>query len=158
MGLTSKKSLPWNPQSNSILERIHQVLGDGIRVFDLENTPIDPDEDDPFDDHLSSVVYAIRSSYHQTHGHSPSQLVFGKDVFLDSKAEIDWDEIRQRKQSQIKKSNERENAGRINHTYKKGDMILIQRPGIICKLSIPFLGPYRVVRHNKNGTITYENL
>ena len=116
-------------------------------MFDLKNTPIDPDEDDPFDEYLSSVAYVIQSSYHRTHGNSPSQLVFGRDMFVDSKAEINWD-----------KSNEREKSGRMNYTYKKGNMILIQRPRIIRKLSIPFKGPYRVVRYNKNGTITYENL
>lgn len=156
MELTPKRSLPWNPQANSILERIHQVLGDGMRAFDLENTQIDPDEDNPFDEYLSSVAYAIRSSYHQTHGHSPAQLAFGRDMFVDSKAEIDWNKIRERKQNKIKKSNERENAGRIDFTYRIGDMILIKRPGIIRKLSIPFEGPYKVVRHNKNGTVTYE--
>ena len=155
-GLKPKRSLPWNPQANSILERIHQVLGDGMRVFDLENTRIDPDEDDPFDEYLSSVSYAIRSSYHQTHGHSPAELVFGRNMFIDAKAEIDWTEIRERKQKKIRKSNERENAGRIDHTYKKGDMIIIKRPGIIRKLSIPYSGPYKVTRHNKNGSITYE--
>ena len=156
MGLTPQRSLPWNLQANSILERIHQVLGDGMRVFDLENTTIDPKEDDPFDEYLSSVAYAIRSSYHQTHGHSPAQLTFGRDMFVDSKAEIDWDEIRERKQNKIKKNNERENTGRIDFTYRKGDLILIKRPGTIRKLSIPFEGPYKVIRHNKNGTVTYE--
>ena len=72
MGMTQKRGNSWNPQSNSILERIHQVLGDGLRAFDLDNAEIDPDDDDPFDEYISSVSYAIRSSYHQTHGHSPA--------------------------------------------------------------------------------------
>ncbi|OEU16421.1 hypothetical protein FRACYDRAFT_239015 [Fragilariopsis cylindrus CCMP1102] len=67
MGLKQKPSNAWNPQSNAILERIHQVLGDGLATFDLENTPIDLDNEDPFDEYLSSVAYAIRSSYHQSH-------------------------------------------------------------------------------------------
>ena len=72
MGMTQKRGNSWNPQSNSILERIHQVLGDGLRAFDLDNAEIDLDNDDPFDKYISSVSYAIRSSYHQTHGHFPS--------------------------------------------------------------------------------------
>ena len=36
MGLKEKTSLPWNPQSNSILERIHQVLGDCLTTFELD--------------------------------------------------------------------------------------------------------------------------
>ena len=50
MGLKKKTSHPWNPQSNSILERIHQVLGDGLRTFDLENMDIDESDEDPFDE------------------------------------------------------------------------------------------------------------
>ena len=40
MGLKQKPSNAWNLQSNAILERIHQVLGDCLVTFDLENTPI----------------------------------------------------------------------------------------------------------------------
>ena len=49
MGLKKKTSHPWNPQSNSILERIHQVLGDGLQTFDLENMDIDESDEDSFD-------------------------------------------------------------------------------------------------------------
>ena len=35
MGLKKNTSLPWNPQSNSILERIHQVLQDCLTTFEL---------------------------------------------------------------------------------------------------------------------------
>ena len=156
MGLVPHWSNTWNPQSNSILERIHQVLADGLRAFDLDGAEIDPEDDDPFDEYISSVSYAIRSAYHQTHGFSPAQLVFGRHMFLDTQAEIDWDEIRKRKQRKIRESNERENANRIDITFKKGDLILIKKPGIIRKLSIPYEGPFKVVKHGRNGSITYE--
>ena len=39
------KSGAWNPEANSILERIHQVLGNCVRNFDLDEH--DLDEDDP---------------------------------------------------------------------------------------------------------------
>ena len=93
MGMTPKRENSWNPQSNSILERIHQVLSDGLRVYDLENIDIDPEDDDPFDEYLSAVSYAIRSSYHQTHGFSPAQIVYGRDMFIDSQPKIGWTEI-----------------------------------------------------------------
>lgn len=101
MALTPKKSLLWNQQANLILKHIHQVLGDGIHVFDLKNTPINLDKDDPFDEYLSSVAYAIRNSYHQTLRHIPSPLAFGRDMFINSKAELDWDKTRRRKQTKI---------------------------------------------------------
>ena len=68
-----------------------------MRVFDLENTPINPDKDNQFDEYLLFVTYSIRSSYHQTYGHSPSQLAFGRDVFIDSKVETDWEKLEKKK-------------------------------------------------------------
>ena len=156
MGLVPNLSNYWNSSSNGILERIHQVLADGLHAFDFDGAEIDPEDDDPFDEYISSVSYAIRSAYHQTHGFSPGQLVFGRDMFLDTRAEIDWDKIRERKQRRIRKSNERENKNRIDIQYKKGDLILIKKPGIIRKLSIPYAGPYKVVKQRRNGSIKYE--
>lgn len=89
MSMKQYVGLPWNPQSNSILEQIHQVLGDGMRVFDLENMDIDVEDEDPFDKYLTSVPYAIRSAFHQTHGFSPSQLVYGREIFLPIDTKID---------------------------------------------------------------------
>ena len=77
-------------------------------------------------------------------------------MFMPIEANVDGASIKQGKQRAINKSNVRENSLQINHTYSPGDWILIKKPGIICKLSIPYYGPYKVVRHNENGTITYE--
>ena len=134
MGLKQKPSNAWNLQSNAILERIHQVLGDFSITFDLENTPIDPDNQDPFDEYLSSVVYAIRSSYHQSHGHSPAQLVFGRDMFSPVETEVDSEAIINNKQTKINKNNIRENSRRVPHNYQKGELITLKKPGIPQKL------------------------
>ena len=40
--------------------------------------------------------------------------------------------------------------------YEKGDWITIQKPGILRKLSVPRLGPYKVLKHHMNGDISYE--
>ena len=53
MGMKPKVSLPWNPQSNSVLERVHQVLGDALRTFELNEKDNDPDDEDPFEEHLT---------------------------------------------------------------------------------------------------------
>ena len=37
MGLEQKPSLAWNPQSNAILERMHQVLQDCLASFELDD-------------------------------------------------------------------------------------------------------------------------
>ena len=81
---------------------------------------------------------------------------FGRDMFMSIEATIDWNPIKQRKQEAIRKSNERENSKRIHRQYKKGDWLTIQKPGILRKLSVPRLGPYKVLKHHTNGDITYE--
>ena len=78
MGLKRCPSNAWNQQSNAILEWIHRVLADGLVKFDIKGTPFDLEEEDPFDEYLIAVLYAIRSSHHQLHRHSPAQLVFGR--------------------------------------------------------------------------------
>jgi hypothetical protein len=55
-----KPSNAWNPQSNAILENIHQVLADGLLTFDLKGTPINEGKDDPFEECLSAVSSALR--------------------------------------------------------------------------------------------------
>ena len=148
MGLKEKISLPWNPQSNAILERIHQVLEDYLTTFELDNLDINKEEEGPFEKYLSMVSYAIRCAFHKTHGRSPGQLVFGRGMFMPIKIPIDW--------IAICKSNERENSKQIHFQYQRGEYITLQKPGILRKLSVPRLGPYKVVKHHTNGDITNE--
>ena len=159
MGLKQRPLSSWNPQSNAILERIHQVLADCLRSFNLDERTInDNDQDfDPFEEYLAAAAFSIRCSYHQTHDHSPSQLVFSRDMFMPVNAEIDWEKIRQRKQLKIQQSNIRENSKRILHTYEKGDMITLRKPGAILRtLALPRRGPYKVIKHHENGSIKIE--
>ena len=125
-------------------------------MFDLENKLIDVNEEDPFDEYLTAVSYTIRSSYNQTHVHSPAQLVFGRDMFSPVSVDVDWNAINEKKQLSINNSNARENSKRIPHTYKKGDYITLKKPGILWKLAIPREGPYKVMKHNNNGLILIE--
>ena len=101
MELKKCPSNAWNPQSNDILERIHQVLADGLVTFDLEGKQINEDKEDPFDEYLTAVSYAIRSLYHQSHGHSSAPLVFSRDMFSAVSTDIDWNAIKENKQIKI---------------------------------------------------------
>ena len=76
MGLKVNKSLKYNPQSNAILERVHQVLQDCLLTTDFDNADIDPNnEDNPFELGLAKAAQAIRGAFHQTHGAFPCQLL-----------------------------------------------------------------------------------
>ena len=48
--------------------------------MDFDNADIDPNEDNPFEMGLAKAAQAISGAYHQTHGASPCQLLFGRDM------------------------------------------------------------------------------
>ena len=71
--------------------------------------------------------------------------------------DVDWEKIMERKQKLIDQSNARENSKRITHTYAAGDLVTVKRPGIIPKLALPRMGPYKVIQHHEeNGTFTIQ--
>ena len=154
MGMKPKPTTAYNPQGNSILERAHQVLGNCLRTFQLEERELE--EDRPFDEFLTATAYALRSTYHTTLGASPGQAVFGRDMILPIKFKTDWALIEQRKQKSIDQSNANENKKRIKHDYQVGDKVLLHKTGILSKLTIPYKGPYEVVQVHTNGTVVIQ--
>ena len=155
MGITGKPTSGWNPQSNAILERAHQAFGGMARAFDLGNAVLD--ENEPFQKFLTDTAYAIRSTYLAAQKATPAQLALGRDMALPADYEVDWDEITKRKQKRINDNNVRENKKRIEHEHKRGDMILLTKPGMkLRKASRPRDGPYRVAKANTNGTLKIQ--
>ena len=152
MGLKKKPTTSYNPQSNAIIERIHQVLGDQLRTFELEDRDF-TEEEETFKPFLTACAYAIRCAYHTTLKASPGQLVFGRDMLLPIKFQADWALIEKQKQLSINKSNKRENSKRIAHAYQVGDKVLLQNTGILRKLATPYSGPYEVQEVFTNGTM-----
>ena len=155
MGITPKISTEYNPQSNAIIERVHQVLGNALRTFELEKRELEDKE--PFEPFLTATAYAIRSTYHTTLKATPGQLVFGRDMILPVLFKANWASIALRKQARINKSNTQENRKRIPHTYKVGDKVLLEKPGKVRKMSAPRDGPYNVVHVSTNGTVRIQN-
>ena len=111
MGIKTKPSTIYNPQSNGSIEQVHQVLNDSLRTFELENRELS--ETEPWSPFLTAVAYAIHSTYHTTLQATPAQLVFGRDMFLTPfKFKADWACIRHQRQEAIIKNNVRENKSR----------------------------------------------
>ena len=75
-----------NPQANSIVERIHQTIGDTIRDLKMQQIDLNLWEEEV----LLSTIFAIRSTVHTTKQHTLSQLVFGKDAILNINQEANW--------------------------------------------------------------------
>ena len=100
-GLKRKPITTRNPQSNSIIKRIHQTIGNIICTFDMSNIV----NNDPCSGILAATMFAVRVTYHITLQASPMQLVFGRDTILNIKHISEWEHIQQRKQEQINRDN-----------------------------------------------------
>ena len=126
--VTTTNGLKWkpittrNPQSNAIIERIHQTIGNIIRIFDVSNIV----NNDPWSGILAATMFAVRETYHTTLQASPMHLVFDRDAILNIKHVANWEHIRQRKQLRINHNNKRENMRRNIHQYKVGDKVLVK--------------------------------
>ena len=149
-GIKPKPITTCNPQANAMIERVHQTIGNIIRTFELQENYLD--EEDPWKCILSATAFAVRATYHTTLQKSPGQLVFGRDMIFNIKHQANWEFIQQRKQDIINQNNARENAKRIPHEYKQGDLVLL-RIGTEYKYEQPYSGPHKVEEVFQNGTV-----
>ena len=143
-----------NPQANSILERIHQTIGNVIRTFKFDEKYMDPS--DPFSGILAATMFATRATYHTTTRATPTQLVFGRDAIANIKFEADWNLIRQRKQEMIRRNNIKENSKRIDHDYHVGDKVLLRNDDLAKFQSNPWEGPFRIAAVKDNGNVRVD--
>ena len=143
-----------NPQSNAILERIHQVVGSMLKTKDLVNIKFD--ELDMWNPILASVAYAIRCRNHSTLNATPGQLIFGRDMLLDLKFDPNYKQMWSQKQKRILYNNARENSKRISHDYKVGKYAYILKDGQYRKLEGDKKGPFRITEVFSNGTVRLQ--
>ena len=139
-----------NPQANAIVERIHQVIGNIIQTFELENNYLD--EENPWKGILSATAFAVRSTFHTTLQSTPGQLVFGRDMIFNIQHIANWEYIKQRKQKIINLNNIRENSKHKEHVYQVVDKVLLSR-GTENKYEAPYQGPFDILQVYDNGTV-----
>jgi hypothetical protein len=98
-GIKGKPITVRNPQANAIVKRVHQVIGNIIRTFELELRLESNylDEDDPWKVTLSATAFAVRSTFHTSLQSTPGQLVFGRDMIFNIQHISNWEFIKQRK-------------------------------------------------------------
>ena len=80
--------------STAVLERIHQVLGNLARNFNISTKTYD-DKNDMWTGILSVAAFAIFSTTKSPKDYSPGQLIFGRDIILPINHMVDWELIRQ---------------------------------------------------------------
>ena len=154
-GLRKKPITTRNPQANSIIERVHQTVGQMLRTFRVQDTE---DLVNPLDGILAAVSFALRATVHTTTQYTPTQLVFGRDHILNIKREIDWKRVKENKSTLIHKNNERENNKRRKYTYTVGQKVLIETEQSRKYGKDPYEGPYEVVEVRNNGSLRLKKL
>jgi hypothetical protein len=142
-GITVKKITTRNLQSNFIIERIHQVVGNMIHVQNIRDKH-DIDKDFDWTKVLSTIRQAVRSLVHTTTRGTPTQLVFGRDALLNVSFQANWDYIKEPKQHCILQNNKKENVNRIPHTYNIGDQVMVKEDPHRKLSGARFSGPYMV--------------
>ena len=86
--ITEKPSTSVNPMSNAILEWIHQVLGNLVRTFKIQQTYVD--NNDPWTGILDAAAFSIRSTTSRKKVYSPGQLIFRRDIIPPIKHRVCW--------------------------------------------------------------------
>ena len=147
-----------NPQSNAIVERMHQTINTMIAISTQENPPRSVEEGS----HLihrkcAAAQYAVHATVHSRLHYSPGELAFGRNMLHPFASLVDWNKLLNHRQELINKSNMRENMHRQTYDYKVNDLILIlnkekQRD----KLAPSVLpeGPWKIQQVHANGTVT----
>ena len=69
------------------MERVHQVIGDAIRSMELHTEHSD---DVTINAVLQNVAYGLRATYHSSIAASPGQIIFGRDMVINSLYLANW--------------------------------------------------------------------
>ena len=110
---------------NVILERIRQVLGNIVRDFNIQHTYVEKNYQ--WTGMLDASEFEISSTTNTQKGYSLGQLIFGRDMILPIKHRVDWEIIRQQKQTQINKDNTCQNRHKVDYDYKVGDNVMLTK-------------------------------
>ena len=65
---------------NATIERIHQVLGNLVHTYNLQEIYVD--NADPWMGILAAAAFSVQSTYQNIKQKSPGQLVFGQYMIL----------------------------------------------------------------------------
>jgi transposase InsO family protein len=84
-GIVPSPTTVQNPQANSVLERIHQVISSMIRTSNLSESL--------WVDLLPAVAFAICGNFHTTVQATPCQLAFRRDLILNASFTANWSSI-----------------------------------------------------------------
>ena len=116
----------------------------------------------PYDDTtpqsvLSAVAWGLRSTYHSALKGSPVQVVFGRDMIVNSTYLANWKFIKQRKEHGILYNNARKNKNNVQFDYQPGQSVYVVNTDIKRKLNPDKEGPFEIISAHTNGTLTIRS-
>ena len=158
-GITHSTSTSRNPQGNSLIERIHQTIGQVLRTIVVARNPKSVHEGQAvIDETLATAMHACRCACSNSLDYnSPGSLAFGRDMFMDIPLIADIMAIQRNRQSLVDRRLLRENAKRIKHDYAVDDLVWKRNYiGLSDKLKPTVSGPYPIRRVHTNGTVTIQ--
>ncbi len=154
-GVQCKPTTIKNPQANGILERLHQVLAQMLRIAELDMAEtVTPDDVDVF---LDNAAWTIRSTYHTVLKASQGAAIFGRDMLLDIPFIANWNKIGDHRQHQTDLNTTRMNSKQVDYDYKVGDKVLLTEEGILRNAESPYSkDPWTITTVHTNGTIRIQ--
>ena len=155
-GIQPAGSTVKSPQSNVVCERLHQSIGNSLRALNYEQ-PLRTKEAaaELVQTTLQTAAYAARSAIHTTMKLAPGSIAFHRDMILNIPLKVDFELLRQRRQTLIDKNLVKANAKRIDFDYQPGQQAykLVHNPR---KLDDRWTGPYPITKIHVNGTVRLQ--
>ena len=152
-GVKERPSTSKNPQSNAICERMHQTVGNILRISLHSKPPRNISQArEAVDEALSQSMHAMRATVMTTLGSAPGSLAFSRDMFLNLPLVADWQTIAKHREQRINDDLHRANRKRRQHDYAPGQLVLktVHEP---TKLGVRTTGPYVIERVHVNGNL-----
>ena len=140
-----------NPQSNAICERMHQSVGNSLRILRDWRPPLQEliPAQQLVDNALANAMYATRASYSGSVKTTPGALAFHRDMVMNIPLLADLTLIQQNRQQMIDQRLIQSNRKRFAYNYQPGQEVLklTYKPG---KLEPRAVGPFRIIAVHTN--------
>ena len=146
----------WNPQANASFERMHQTVGNILRVILYTNPPRTvANAADLIDQAIATAMHSMKVNVTSTIKVSPGSLVFGIDIILDIPLIAYWKMIQHDRQTLVNERLYQANEGRRRFDYIQWQRLLKKkdRPDKLGELTE---GPYQITRVHTNVTVSID--
>ena len=124
-GIHDIGSNSYNPQGNSICERMHKDVGNTLTCLVQTHKPCTlADTKNYVDSALATCMYTLRANMFRATGSLPGALTFYRDMIMNIPLQADLCAIRARRQLQVDDGLMRANARQYDFDYQPDQQVL----------------------------------